>query len=248
MTGTTELISTGFGEGVEIGMSMNPAISADGRFVVFTSQVANLTAGDTQGSLGLFVRDRQTSSTERITVPAADIQEETAGYVSAISADGRYVAFTISLTDPWHYTPSKCDVYLHDRHTGVTMHVGTGAMGDVVISTDGRFLAFTSMATLVQDDTNDKADVFLYDRQTGITERISVATDGTEANNYSFFPAISADGRYVVFFWKPTTWRLGLFSVDLTPSCATGRQGSRNPCGPTPGQLCRSTGMHIARS
>src|SRR2546425_410496 len=68
------------------------------------------------------------------------------------------------------------------------------------ISEDGRFVAFYSDATnLVADDTNRARDVFVYDRPTGETTRVSVASDGTEANGDSFAPAISRDGRYVVF-------------------------------------------------
>src|SRR5439155_17791189 len=77
------------------------------------------------------------------------------------------------------------------------------------ISADGRFVAFASEATnLVLEDTNvcygstvpgSCRDVFVHDRLRGTTERVSVASDGTEANGGSFAPAISADGRLVAF-------------------------------------------------
>ena len=68
------------------------------------------------------------------------------------------------------------------------------------ISADGRYVAFDSSASnLVSGDTNRTSDIFVKDLQTGTTQRISVASDGTQGNNYSENPSISADGRYVAF-------------------------------------------------
>jgi len=75
-----------------------------------------------------------------------------------------------------------------------------GDSDDPAISSDGRYVAFTSLASdIVPGDTNGTYDVFRRDLLTGTTIRISVATAGAEANNYSFRPAISADGRQVAF-------------------------------------------------
>jgi Tol biopolymer transport system component len=68
------------------------------------------------------------------------------------------------------------------------------------ISADGRFVAFYSDASnLVAEDKNGSRDVFVNDRQTGETTRMSIDSSGTEANDDSFAPAISADGRFVTF-------------------------------------------------
>jgi hypothetical protein len=67
------------------------------------------------------------------------------------------------------------------------------------MSADGRFLVFDSDRTLVDGDTNGALDVFVRDRQTGALARVSVATDGTEGNSHSYWPAMSANGRHVVF-------------------------------------------------
>src|SRR5439155_1468995 len=67
-----------------------------------------------------------------------------------------------------------------------------GSLGSA-LSADGGFVAFQSDATnLVAGDTNGATDVFVHDRQTGMTERVSVASDGTQANNVSSYPALSA--------------------------------------------------------
>src|SRR5436190_2148017 len=77
---------------------------------------------------------------------------------------------------------------------------GNNASLGSALSADGRFVAFDSSATdLVAADTNGTSDVFVHDRQTGMTERVSVASDGTQGNNASSYPAFSADGRFVAF-------------------------------------------------
>jgi Tol biopolymer transport system component len=80
-----------------------------------------------------------------------------------------------------------------------------GESGRAAISADGRYVAFVSWASnLVDGDTNGVSDVFVRDRSEGKTERISTASDGTEANDYSgsmdfIWTAMSNDGRYVAF-------------------------------------------------
>ena len=127
----------------------------------------------------------------------------------AISADGRYVAFG---SDASNLVPGDTngtsDVFVRDLRSGTTQRVsvatdGTQANGDSdspAISADGRYVAFASYASnLVPGDTNGTADVFVRDLRSGTTRRVSVATDGTQANGDSGSPAISADGRYVAF-------------------------------------------------
>jgi len=190
-----------------------PAISADGRFVVFPSNATNLVAGDTNGSTDVFVRDRQTGVTERVSVASDGTQGNLASGVPAISADGRFVAFVSNAIIVAGDTNGATDVFVRDRQTGVTERVsvasdgsqGNGASGSSLVGVpaisagDGRFVGFASNASNLVTDTNGATDVFLHDRQTGATERVSVASDGTQGNGMSGFPAISADGRFVAF-------------------------------------------------
>ena len=208
---TTERVSVATG-GVEAigGTSYNPAISADGRFVAFESIATNLVSGDLNASWDIFVHDRQAGTTERVSVTTGGTEASDGSYLSAISADGRFVAFESDATDLVSGdTNSVRDVFVHDRQTGTTERVsvatgGVEATGGnstfAAISADGRFVAFDSDATdLVSGDTNGKSDVFVHDLQTGTTERVSVATGGAEATGDSTAPAISADGRFVAF-------------------------------------------------
>src|SRR6185436_3994350 len=77
---------------------------------------------------------------------------------------------------------------------------GSNEMNSRAMSGDGRFVVFDSnLSHLVSGDTNNWNDVFLRDRQTGELRRVSVASNGSQGNNYSAFPTISANGRYIAF-------------------------------------------------
>jgi hypothetical protein len=86
-----------------------------------------------------------------------------------------------------------------------------GNEGTPSLSADGRYVAFRSDATnLVANDTKRKDDIFVHDRQNGETTRVSVDSNGNEANNHSCFPSISADGHYVAF----QSWATNLVAID----------------------------------
>ena len=194
------------------GRSFRPSISADGRYVAFTSEIASLVPGDTNGRWDIFVRDRQTGAVERVNLASDGSQADGWSQDASISADGRYVAFmsgAVNLVPGDQDIDDNEDVFVYDRQTR-TIECASLSLSGVPanhhnrypsISADGRFVAFQSHAnTLVPDDTNGKTDTFVYDRQTGELERVSVSSDGTQANNHSeMWPAISADGRYVAF-------------------------------------------------
>ncbi len=225
-TGTTERVSVATG-GAEatVYSSVDPAISADGRFVAFSSLATNLVSGDTNGTNDIFVRDRQTGTTERVSVATGGTEGNGYSYIPAISADGRFVAFNSGATNLVSGDTSGLDdIFVHDRQTGTTERVsvatggteGNGVSQIVAISADGRFVAFHSYATnLVSGDTNGYQDIFVHDRQTGTTERVSVATGGTEGNGISQIVAISADGRFVAFHSDATNLVSGDTNTDF---------------------------------
>ena len=97
-------------------------------------------------------------------------------------------------------TPTRWSgVIRDDAEQAAGAFAGYSVVGQRGMSADGRFLVFESDRTLVDGDTNGARDVFVRDRRTGTLERASVATDGTESNSHSTWPAISANGRHVVF-------------------------------------------------
>ena len=213
LLGTTDRVSVDSGglEGNSDSGNFGVSISADGRFVAFSSYASNLVPGDTSGDYDIFVHDRQLGTTERVSVDSGGAQANSASYICAISADGRYVAFESYASNlvPGD-TNGYADIFVRDRQLGTTERVSVdsgGVEGNFhsyfpCISADGRWVAFSGFASnLVSGDTNVAYDVFIRDRQLGTTERVSVDSAGTEANGDSgFFPnAISSDGRFVVF-------------------------------------------------
>ena len=210
-TRQTSLISVASDGTQGYGDSWYPSISADGRYIAFFSDASNLVSDDTNDMIDVFVHDRQTGQTSRISVASDGTQANgMSEYPAAsISTNGRYVAFSSSASNLISGdTNGVKDIFIHDQQTGQTSRVsvasgGTQANGyswDASISSDGRYVAFFSYATnLVNGDTNNVADVFVHDRQTGQTSRVSVASNGTQGNGDSLGPSISADGRYVAF-------------------------------------------------
>ena len=189
--------------------SINPSISADGRFIAFESTATNLVVGETNNKSDVFVRDRLTEITTRISVNSTGNQGSFDAFNPAISADGRFVAFESNSTNLVAAdTNNISDIFLHDRLNGTTTRISVGSTGqegdrpslNPSISADGRFVAFESNSTnLVAGDTNNNSDIFVHDIQTNTTTGISVDSTGNQGNIGSFNPSISADGSFVAF-------------------------------------------------
>lgn len=191
------------------GNSKMPSISSDGLIIAFISTATNLVSNDTNAVEDIFVHDRTSGITERASISSDDDEADDESFILSLSSDGNFVAFgsfATNLVDD--DTNEVSDVFVHNLDTGITERVSVasnGAEADdessyVAINSDGRYVAFMSSATnLIANDTNSKSDVFVHDRQTGITERVSVSSNGTQANGDSTFSSISTDGRYVAF-------------------------------------------------
>jgi Tol biopolymer transport system component len=183
-----------------------PSLSADGRYVAFDTRAGNLVPNDTNGQYDIFVRDRQMGTTERISLTSEGAEATPPSKGPSISDDGRFVAFWSQARLTPDDDNSSFDVYLYDRVGAALQRVGVTFGGGPVISGNGRFVAFESNATdLVAGDTNEHRDVFVFDREEDTIERVSVASDGSEGNADSSEPAISQDGRYVLFRSPATT-------------------------------------------
>jgi Tol biopolymer transport system component len=191
------------------GPSSVAAISASGRYVVFESLASNLSAGDSNGRLDVFLRDMHTAQTVRITVAADGSQLPEGGHSPAISGDGRWVAFVSeSAGVVGDDTNGVADVFVWDREAGELRCIsraldgmpGNEASDGVAIARNGSHMAFGSLASnLVPGDTNRAADVFVYDWAERRLMRASVSASGAEADAFCTCPALSADGQYVAF-------------------------------------------------
>jgi len=202
------------------------SISPNGRYVVFSSAATNLVPDDRNLVPDVFVRDRTTGKTEiesvdgagrmSIGVPTIDNSQLSTGgsFEPDITPDGRWVTFTSNAINLVARDLNLTyDIFVRDRKTKQIQRISVGVNGteangpstNPVISADGRYVAFESDATnLVAGDTNGYTDVFLRDLRLNKTTRISVSGQGAQADNVSYVPSISANGRYVSFTTEAT--------------------------------------------
>ena len=189
-------------------------ISADGRYVAFTSTAKTLVTPDSNGYWeDIFIHDRTTGQTTRVSVSSKGLQGDRRSLGPSLSADGRYVAF---LSNARNLVPKDTnlttDVFVHDRlqkKTTLESVSSKGVQGSVYwnlqawqpeISADGSKVVFMSDATkLVPNDKNKETDIFVRDRAKKQTVRANISSEGVQAMLMSLAPEISADGRYVGF-------------------------------------------------
>jgi Tol biopolymer transport system component len=185
-----------------------PSISADGRYVAFESDAPDLVAGDANDQMDVFLHDRGSGVTTRVSVASDGSEANSASSRPSISADGvvAFQSFASNLV-PGDGNGVN-DIFVHDHGAGTTERVSVATGGSEAneaslrgaISADGRYVAFEGWSSnLVPGDTNGSADVFVHDRGSGITERVSVSSSGEEGSTHAQYPAISEDGRYVLF-------------------------------------------------
>ena len=214
-TGTNTLVSVSLDNvNPANGVCDSPVVSSNGQFVAFISTATNLVTNTLAGDCHVYLRDLQAGVTQLLD---ADTNGVGVGVdsttVPAMSADGSVVAFDSAnlLTDNRHQVH---DVFVRNVTTGATVLVsasnpalpsqtpdGISGLTSFSISSNGQFVAFYSDAdNLVANDTNGYRDVFVRDLVGGTNILVSVNTNGNASGDgISFDPAISADGRYVVF-------------------------------------------------
>jgi Tol biopolymer transport system component len=196
------------------------SISGDGRYVVFSSASEQLVSGDDNEAHDIFVHDRETGETSRVSVASDGSQANGFSMSAGIFGNGRYVTFESGADNLVEGdTNGITDVFLHDRETGLTRRVNLASDGSEAkelqprvswswiwwysnpVSDDGRYVAFTSWSgNLAPGDDNALEDVFVHDLETGETERVSLDVDGRQFENYSsLLLDLSGDGRFVAF-------------------------------------------------
>ncbi len=227
----------------------DPALSADGRYMAFTSYTPGLVPGDDNGKGDVFVYDHQTRQIEPISYVAGPegqiIYGDGDSYAPSISADGRYVAFETEAKN----LGGDCDnvfdyIMVHDRVTGQTTAAATSCgapdafVGEPDISADGRYVAYVYTSTDPGGLTDDSIVVTEWQTRKSWLIRFDFDERATEVFNYDH-PQISADGTFVtfiskhiygvtnVFLYDHSTKQIRLVSASPLGNPGNGR--SRNP-------------------
>jgi Tol biopolymer transport system component len=213
-SGTTTLASAGRTGASARGWSSGPSISADGRYVAFSSTAWDL--HPTLNTFGgqVFLYDRITGAVSVVSVDEwGQPGSYGASFDASISADGNLVAFSSlsSTLDPADRN-DQADVFVHDRAAGTTRRVSlprgaavtgeesNGRSDEPQINGDGSIVTFRSDATnLVPDDANEASDAFAVTLPTGAIARLSSAVDGSAANGWTQSPLVAADGSLAIF-------------------------------------------------
>lgn len=212
--GTTQRVSVD-SAGVQAGAaSGNPSLSADGRYVVFSSS-ARLVAGDEDDLTDVYRHDRRTATTELVgLLPDGSAPGDPADVTSgvAVSADGSRIAFTVGRATQ----SNRRQAYLRDVTAGSSQLLsatqagtpGNNSSFSAALSADGRTVAFESDASdLIADDTNGRLDIFARDLTTQVSQRVVPDSGGFRA------PSISGDGRLVAVHQSERS-PLGVYLAD----------------------------------
>jgi hypothetical protein len=207
------------------GNSDLPIVSADGRYVVFTSSAINLVtnpyAGPVSGlaprSTQVFVRDRVAGTTTLVSMNLNGLPGNGESFPDGISANGQYVLFESAASDLVSGDSNgQVDVFLRDLSGQNTILItvntngvpGNGISHNAVMTPDARYIAFSSAASdLTVSDTNGIPDVFVRDRIGGTTTLAStgaMSTGSTLLPATSDSPQITPDGRFVSFYTSAT--------------------------------------------
>ncbi len=174
------------------------SISDDGRYVAYISNSTNLVDDDTNKQLDMFIFDRQTKITERMTDNG--IQFDQGCQRGVLSGDGRYVAL---------YPEGARRFSIYDRQTKKHEYFdgwGTGTNGTGMgrlfrISSDGRYVVFSSSANLVPNVERKAGayNIFILCLETRQIQIVDVAASGKVSDDYSTNPFVSSNGRYIAF-------------------------------------------------
>jgi len=206
LTGEVKLCSADIG-GVEgNAASFNPVISSDGRYVAFHSTATNLVAPATT-NWQIFRKDMLTGEVSLASADAAGAQGDNWSTNSAISSDGRYVAFESTSTNFVSPAITGNQVFRKDLVTGEVRLAsadaagaqGNNFSGNARLSSDGRYVAFNSQATNLVSPATSGGQVFRKDLATGEVVLCSADAAGAQGNSGSEYPKITPDGRYVAF-------------------------------------------------
>src|SRR5690606_30450165 len=167
----------------------------DGRWVVYDSEASTLVANDTNGVADIFLYDRQTGTTTRMTEPGG-VEADGDSWEPSMSDDGRYISFYSSSTNlvaGAKDNGADYSVFVYDRDTDTVEliskdHLGNPGNSDSYessISADGRYVAFDSFADLVPEDSNGLADDYLDDGNKGALDPISTVSMGKPGNSHA---------------------------------------------------------------
>lgn len=200
-TGETERVSIASNSMQANDRSDNPSISGDGRYVAFVSWASNLVRDDTNDAPDIFVHDRQSGKTERVSIASDGAQSNGWSEAAAISADGRWVAFVSQATNLVPNAVAKpCGVFVHDRSNGQTDLASLDPSGHPIsgsgpsISKDGHWVAFWDPHVYLRDRRVERTIL--------VASNVLEYTEGGTCGSGGI--SLSADGNWLAYSSEQT--------------------------------------------
>lgn len=251
VAGTTVRVSVSSAGGQGNGASGSPWMSDNGQFIVFQSDADNLVPADFNGMTDIFVHDRSTGNTTKVSTGFAVPQANGASVDPHMSRTGRFVTFRSAASNMVAGDANAADdIFVTDLVAGTTkiVSVSTGGAQTPMdsfapsVSADGQFIAFQTQGILAPGDPNGLTDIYVRNMGLGVTTPISVAPGGgptgngpsesaiisDDGNAVAFMSAASnlvlldANGRPDIFVFYPATGRVQMVS---RVAVATGANG-----------------------
>ena len=199
------------------------SLTPDGTSSVFTYWGDDLYSGD-EGEADIFVMNNNTGVITLLTVGEGGEKANNDSYLEGVSEDGRTALINSRVTNFANTVANGiAQPYLVDVTTGTITQVlesGPWSFLNSVLSDDGNYVAFsTSAGNIVANDTNELSDVFLFDVAARVITRVTLNDVGEELSGSARISDISADGRYVLFWYETEhatgeEWPSGLYIYD----------------------------------
>jgi len=216
---TPRIASTNSSGVVENGSSFDASLSSDGRFVVFRSTSTNLIPG--VSGTQIYVKDLLTGQVSLASSNSSGTAGNGSSYSPQITPDGRFVVFSSNATNLIPRV-SGTQIYVKDLLTGQVSLASSNSSGTAgngfsespQITPDGRFVVFGSNATNLIPGVSGY-QIYVKDLLTGQVSLASSNSSGTAGNGYSYFPQITPDGRFVVFWSDATNLVSGASGIKL---------------------------------
>ncbi len=214
VAGTNILVSADANGFAASGLSSEPAISGNGRYVAFSSYATNLVAGDTNKTQDVFVRDLQAGTTELVSASTNGGFGKGASYSPTLSTDGRYVLFRSYARDlaPASYSSiGIVNVFLRDRVAGTTYALTFSGGVDAAMTPDGHYVAFVGY-------NFSSYYGYVWDSQAAVRIYTNATSSASSAG-------ISPDGRWFLYFSTSSPPQLSAEDLVAGTNCVISNVG-----------------------
>jgi uncharacterized repeat protein (TIGR01451 family) len=208
-SGTVRRVSRAVDGGYPNSAPLEPSISLDNRYIVYSSEATNLVPGDWNRAMDVFLYDRQLGTTRLISRAQSGGQSNGLSSQGKIAHDGQTIVFRSFANNlVAGDTNGVADIFVYDMATGKISRVSMAENGaqangmsrDASVCGNGRFISYTTEANnLTPGDVNNDRDVILYDREKGTNTIVTVNQDGIYGNKLAHRSFVTPDCRMVAF-------------------------------------------------